>query len=142
MKIDNLEGREVLWGFAAFWVMMLVTAGAVYFATSYGSGPQIHVNPSPVVNNIPSAAAPSVTVTTPVKIERIETEKASPPSDVKLYAVMPAVKGEMVIREIPVPVVGALREPVKVEVINHPPAQERDPVEGKLLPPPKDARRP
>jgi hypothetical protein len=142
MKIDNLEGKEVLYGFAAFWVMILVTATAVYFATSYGSGPQIHVSPAPVVNNVPAAAAPNVIVTAPIKIERIETEKAAPPSDVKIYAVMPAVKGETVIREIPVPVVGALREPVKVEVINHPPVQDRDPVEGKLLPPPKDARRP
>jgi hypothetical protein len=143
MKIDNLEGHEVLYGFAAFWAMILVTAAATYFATKYGAGSQINVQPAPVVNNVPQAAPPNVTVNTPVKVERVETEKAAPPPDVKLYAVMPSVKGETIIREIPVPVVGALREPVKVEVVNPANLPDPDPhSSGKLLPPPKDVKKP
>jgi hypothetical protein len=142
MKIDNLESKEVLYGFTAFWLMILATSAAVYFATRYGAGPQINVQPAPVVNNVPSAPAPNINVTTPVKIERVETDRSTP-SELKLYAVMPQVKGETVIREIPVPVVGAMREPIRVEVINPlSPPSSADPPDGRLLPPPKDAKKP
>jgi hypothetical protein len=145
MKIDNLEGREALYGFAAFWAMILVTAAAVYFATKNGAGAQIHVQPSPVINNIPVAPQPNVSVTTPVKIERIETERAAALPDIKLYAVMPQPRGDAVVREVPVPMVPSTPPPAvpKGEVIS--PIPEIDPNEdelGKLLPPPKGVKKP
>lgn len=142
MKIVEINGREILAMFAAFWLMMMATSAAVFFAARAGATTSISVSPSSAQINIPPAAPSSVTLaaTVPVTVQRVETEKAGPLPDIRLYAMLPSVKGEAP-KAVSVPL--SAKVPVHVEVPAVTEGELNETPDGVLLPPPnKEALNP